>query len=86
MEAEAVMAAAVTEAAASEVAADSVVATVVAMEEAAAAVVAVDLEAAATKWEEEVTEGTTEETGHINRRADQHHSSPRIRPRREGSV
>jgi len=62
----------VTEVAASEVVEVSVVETVGATEAAAAA--AVDLEEA-TKWEEEVTAETTDESDHTNRR-DGHRSSP----------
>lgn len=61
----------VTEVAASEVVEVSVVETVGATE---AAVAAVDLEEA-TKWEEEVTAETTDESDHTNRR-DGHRSSP----------
>lgn len=38
--------------------------------------VAEDLEVAATKWEEEVTAGTTEETGRTECSKEENHSSP----------
>jgi len=65
---------AATEAAASGAVVDSVAETVAAMEE---AVAVVDL-VGAIKWEEEASEGMTEETGHTECCTDEQHSSPGI--------